>query len=66
MGDKLKKIVLLLKQFDENCRSQTPKCTKLSHSYKNMHNVALMHRYGIQHIKTGFSGERVKLPSLSY
>ena len=38
---------LLLKQFQENVRSETPMCMKLSHS-SDMQNDAFMHREGLK------------------
>ena len=40
-----KKVLLLLKQFQENVRSETPRCRKLSH-FLELKNDALMHREG--------------------
>ena len=42
-----KKIMLLLKQFYENCHSETLICRKLSPS-SDMQSDALMHRDGLQ------------------
>ena len=41
----VKNIAFLLKQFYENCSSETPRCMKLSH-FSELQNDALMHRGG--------------------
>ena len=42
-----KRILLLLKQFQENVRSETPMCRKLSHS-SDLQNYVLMHHQGLK------------------
>ena len=45
MGGIRKKVLLLFKQFQENARSESPRCVKLNY-FSEMQNDALMHREG--------------------
>ena len=47
VGDKWKKISLLLKTVSKNVRFKTPRCRKLGHS-SEMQNDALMHHQGLK------------------
>ena len=47
MSGKLRKILLLLKQFHQNLCSKTPGFQKLGH-FSEMQNDALMHREGLK------------------